>query len=347
MNRLIAFCLLVTACPSGGSSASLSGAELRRRLLDYQGTRFPQRQFVVGLGAGPTLEAATQSAFGEITRQLTWLPAGSQDLLHGMYRVERSATDTDGQVQALASLERDEASSHLRRLGREAEQLAANRLLDCRRLLHAGEIEQTDACLTRGEAELSRASDLIAVAQAAVGDSAPALRAALPTQAQYAELRRQSSAGRISRRSVLVHVIKEVDGRIAGDLDETFAPAATESGFKRIQADLGTEVTSKALAGGTAALLQLAHRTGAGYALVGRVRSRFSSEDSGQYFAMADGVLKLLETTGGRSVVELACNDVKGGHISREQALDKAVSEAVQRLLLALRPRLRELAGGN
>jgi hypothetical protein len=351
MNRTLGatlLLLLLPACSGGGaigSSGPLPGAELRRKLLEFQASRYPARQYVIGLGSGATLEAATQAAFGEVTRQLTWLPAGSQDVLRGMYRVVRSATDADQQIQALTALERDGASTYLQKLSREAEQAARDRLPDCRRALEAGEIDQAEACLARGNADLVRASDLLVAARAAVGDAQIGPRAPLPTQVAYGDLARQSSAGKTGRRSLLLHVVKEHDGRAAGDLDETFAPAALESGFKRLAGELGSDVTGKALGGSPAALLKAARASGAGYALVGRVRAHFSSEEMGQYFAMASGVVKLIETVGGRSVVELSCQDVKGGHISREQALDKAVKEATRRLLEQLRPRLKELAG--
>jgi hypothetical protein len=349
MNRTLRatlLLLLLPACPGGGATTgTLPGAELKKKLLEFQATRYPARQYVIGLGGGPTLEAASQAAFSEIAHQLTWLPAGSQDVLRGMYRVVRSATDTDQQVQALAALERDGASTYLHKLAREAEQAAKDRLPDCRKALEAGEVDQAEACLARGNGDLARAGDLLAAARAAVGDAQIGPRAPLPTQAAYSDLQRQSSAGKTGRRSLLLHVIKEHDGRATGDLDETFAPAAMESGFKRLSATLGDDVTSKAMAGSPAALLSAARASGAGYALVGRVRARFSSEDMGQYFAMAGGAIKLIETVGGRSVIELSCQDVKGGHISREQALDKAVQEASKRLLEQLRPRLKELAG--
>jgi len=323
-----------SGCPgTSGGSAPLPSAELRRKLLDYQQVKFPQRQFVVGLGAGATLELATATAFGEITRQLTWLPAGSQDLLRGMYRIERSATDEGGQVQALATLERDAANSHLRRLAREAEQAAAGRLPECEKSLGAGELDAAERCLAQGAAELARAADLFAAARAAVGDQA--LRAPLEPEARYAELRRRVSSSRTDRGSVMVAVQRVIDGRAAGDLSGEFARVVTDSGLKR------ADGTAASLSG--AALLKAARQAGAGYVIVGKVQGRFSSEDSGQYFSFAEGALRLLETVSGKVLAELSCSDVKGGHISREKATEKAVREAVSQLGAQLGGKLRAL----
>ena len=90
---VLASALSLLGCPPTGS---LPREEVRRKLLQYQGVKFHQRQFFVGIAHGANLEAATQTAYQEITRQLTWLPAGSQDLLRGMYRVDRSATEVVG-----------------------------------------------------------------------------------------------------------------------------------------------------------------------------------------------------------------------------------------------------------
>ena len=344
LGLALASALSLLGCPTpAGPTGTLPREETRRKLLQYQGVKFHQRQFFVGIAHGANLETATQMAYQEITRQLTWLPAGSQDLLRGMYRVDRSATDSEGNVHALAVLERDAATIHLRKLSQEADAAAQLRLADCRKLLRVGEVPRAQACLAAANLQVARARELLAVSRAAVGD--PVRRSILTSETEAEALAKELSSSAAHRGSVLVHVLRHVDGQAAGDLDAEFAPLCTNAGLRRVSGPVASRTVVDALDGSADALLGDARRAGAGYALVGQVKATFASEESGLYYAYASGNLRVIETTGGRTVAEVSCQDVKGGHISRRQANDKAVKEAVARLKEELKPKLAALVG--
>ena len=76
---------------------------------------------------------------------------------------------------------------------------------------------------------------------------------------------------------------------------------------------------------------------------MGRLDSVFTGEEMGQFFAHASGRMKLLETTSGRTVGELSFKRIKGGHIGRRQALQRAVDNAAAELRAALKAKLAEL----
>jgi hypothetical protein len=331
----------LAACPGTTTSSGLPRDELRRKLLQYQESKFHQRQFFVGIAHGATLEQATESASAELTRQLTWLPSGSQGLLRGMYRVDRSATDTEGNVHVLAVLEREAAAAHLRKLCRDAEASASIRLVACRTQLRAGEVSAAQACLAAATEEVTKARDLLAASRAAVGDLSR--RSFLAAEEEANALAKELSTSQATRRSVLVRVLKRIDGRISGDLDAEFAAVCTNAGLKRTSGVLSAARVGEALGGSTDGLLGVARAAGAGYVLIGEMAAQFSSEDSGQFFSFAVGSLRLIETTGGRSVAELSCKDVKGGHISRRQASDKAIGEAAAQLKRELQSKLASL----
>jgi hypothetical protein len=336
--------LLVAFCACSGttqSTGALPREEVRRKLLRYQEVQLHQRQFFVGLAAAATLDRATEAAYQEITRQLTWLPAGSQDMLRGMYRVDRSAQDSSGDVHVLAVLEREAAAAYLRKQAREVEEPVRVKLQGCQSQLKAGELQSAQACLEEGKRQLARVRELITAARAAVGDLArPTL---LPAEELAEKLEGQITGGQTQRRSALIHVLRELDGQAAGDLDGELASMCTDLGLKRVSADIPAAVVRQALEGRASGLLSLARSAGAGYAIVGAIKGRFSSEDSGQFFSFADGGLKVFESTGGRIVAEVACQEVKGGHISRQQANEKAVKEALVRLKGQLQAKLNAI----
>ena len=86
-----------------------------------------------------------------------------------------------------------------------------------------------------------------------------------------------------------------------------------------------------------------AREAGAGYAVVGQVKGRFSSEEGGQFFAWARGQLRVIETAAGKIVGELSHEQIKGGHVSRKQACERAVDNAAAQLSAALKAKLAEL----
>lgn len=331
--------LLLAACPppSGGAPD-----EVRRKLLQYQGLRLHDRQFFVGIARGATLELATQEAFRELTRQLTWLPAGSQEMLRGMYRVERTASDDAGGVHVLAALEREAAEAHLRTLYQQEDGVAVNALRECERLLRAGEAGQASRCLEGARARVARARELHAASRSAVGDHAR--RAPIASESLAAELGRELGSTQTGRRSFLLRILREVDGVADGELDAELSPTLIDRGLRRAQGELSVKAVEGALAGDAEAALAASRRLQAGFLVVGRVRARFSSEDSGQFFSFAEGSVRVIESTAGRILVEVSCKDVKGGHISRRQANERAVLEAVKLLREKLRAKLPAIA---
>jgi hypothetical protein len=337
-----AICLLLLGASACPPPRGTSPEEVRRRLLEYQGLRLHDRLFFVGIARAATLELATQAAFGEITRQLTWLPAGSQEMLRGMYRVDRKVSDDAGEMQVLAILEREAAEAHLRILYQAEDSGALQLLHQCEGLLKAGEAAAATTCLEGARAKVTRAGELHAASRSAVGDHAR--RAPLASEALAVELTQQLGTTRTGRRSFLLHVLRDLDGRSAGDLDTEFSPLLIDRGLRRAQGELAAESVTGALAGSPEAALASARRSQAGFVVVGRVSARFASEDSGQFFSFADGTLRVIESTAGRILVEVSCKDVKGGHISRRQANERAVREAVASLKGKLKEKLVAIA---
>jgi hypothetical protein len=331
---------LVAACGERGpvGPGGASPEEVRRRLVEYQGRRFSHRQFFVGVASGPSLDQATGVAFRDITRQLTWLPSGSQDMLRGMYRVEQQAADSSGTLHVLAALERESAAATLRKLSREADSQATAELAKCRHGFAAGELEQAKVCLEGANQRVARARDLLTAARAAVGDEDR--RSTLDAEAAAAHLAQKLALAQTRRRSALLHVVREMDGAADGDLDGEFSALLSDRGLRRVSAEISTAAVQRALAGSPGAVLQAAKHAGAGFAIVGRVQARFRSEDTGQYFSMAQGAIQVIETIGGRILAEVSCSDVKGGHISRQQANERAVRAAVTELKSRLRAAL-------
>jgi hypothetical protein len=327
--------LALAACPPPGGGAP---DDVRRTLLQYQGLRLHDRQFFVAIARGATLEAATEEAFRELTRKLTWLPAGSQEMLRGMYRVERTASDSAGGVQVLAALEREAAEAHLRALYQQEDSAAVNALRECQRLLKAGEAAQASRCLERERARVARARELRAASRSAVGDHARP--APIASELLAAELGSELGSTQTGRRSFLLRILREVDGAADGDLDDELSPTLIDRGLRRAQGELAAGAVAGALAGNAEAALAAARRLQAGYLVAGRVRARFSSEDSGQFFSFAEGTVRVIESTAGRILLEVSCKDVKGGHISRRAANERAVREAVKLLREQLRAKL-------
>jgi hypothetical protein len=311
-------------------------------MLHRQQVKLHQRLFYVGYAAGPTLDAATQTAYAEITRQLTWLPADSRQILQGMYRVDKNVPDSDGQVHVLAVLEREAAAAHLRKLA--GEQVAALRVaLDkCEGLVKDGEIPRAKTCVSqRVNPLVQKVRTLYAAARAAVDDQRTP--APLAEETRAAELSRRIGAGEVAGRSVLVCVLSVVDGRQQGTLDAEFSKSVASAGLKLASGNVLPMQVKLALQGNTGDVAKAGREAGAGYAVIGRVEAKFSSEDSGQYFAWASGRVRVIETTAGRAVADLSYDKIKGGHISRRQACEKALHNAVAKLKQDLRFKLAGL----
>jgi hypothetical protein len=342
---LLGLCLLgvgLLGCAGEASSRSdLSPEQARRKLLEYQGSRFHQRQFFVGTGEASTLDAATAQAHEAITKQLIWLPSTSQGLLVGMYRVERSVIDRDGSVHVLATLERDAAASHLRRLALENEAQGRHELEGCQKLFKASEIARARECLSQTNLKISAARDLFAASRAVIGD--PAQQAALPEEGTAVELKQTIDKRSFSANTVVLRILEYIDGNLVGDRDTDFFSMLQESGYSRIVAQIPTSEIEMALSEKPEALVRTAQSASAGYAIAGRVTARFSSEDHGQFFSFAEGILRVFEVTSGRAVAEAACNGIKGGHVSRLEASKKASKLASIALVDQLKGKLNAL----
>jgi len=216
-------------------------------------------------------------------------------------------------------------------------------LPECRRAVAAGELDSARRCIEQGQGELARAGQLINASRAAVGDTAR--KSSLEGEESYSELAQRVSAGRLSRRSAMLQVWATLEAEAAAeeDLSSEFSPLLTDRGLKRVAGHVSVRTVQDALTDQVDSLAGSAGRAGAGYAVVGRIKARFVAEESGQFFSMADGAIRVVETTGRRVLFEVSCHDVKGGHITRRQANQKAVREAVRQLREQLGERLRAL----
>ncbi len=336
MRTLMVAALVWAAAGCGPPGGALAADELRTKMLRYQQNHLHQRKFYVGVAQGADLQAATGLAYDAITRQLTWLPSSSsRDVLRGLYRVDRSATDSSGEVHVLAVLEREAAASHLRRLRDEQRATLRLSLISCREKVNTADREGARRCVRDLSALVVQARDLHVAARAALGDEVRATP--LPEEGQVKALTLRFGSAETMGKSMLVRVVKVTGGRRLGDLTPTFQTVVSEAGRKLASGSINTRQVIQALAGNTRGVAAAGKRAGAGYVLVGRVRATFSGSEMGQYFAHAGARLKVIETVSGRTVKELSSDNVKGGHISRRQALDKAVSNAVKELTPKLR----------
>jgi hypothetical protein len=339
LQLLLALALLAASGCSGADGGALERDELRRRMLRYQQDRLHQRSFYVGIADGPDLQAATRKAYDAISRQLTWLPGGSRHLLAGRYRVDRTGTDRDGRVHVLAVLEREDASRHLARLrDRRTEELRAA-LPGCEHKLADGNLEAARACVAGAQKLAADARTLHAASRAAVGDPAPST--VLPGEGRLERLAHRLGQAEDRLRSVLVRVLGLVDGKLT-DLDSPFQQVVTGAGRKLSAGTLSAAEVRGAMNGSTSELATLGRERGAGLLVLGIVEARYSGAEMGQHFAFADGRLKLVETIGGGTLAELAARRIKGGHISRAQACQRAADNAVRALGGLLRGKLQK-----
>jgi hypothetical protein len=334
-----ALALALTACSGGGRAGAGPSDQVRSKLLKRQQVKLHQRLFYVGIADGATLEEATQTAYGEITRQLTWLPDGSRHLLHGMYRVDRNVPDDDGRIHVLAVLEREAASAHLNKLSKEQRANLSTSLSGCEALVKDGDLPRAKSCYTQRVAPgVERVRVLLAAARAAVGDLARP--APFPELARADALKRQIGASEVRGRSVMVGVVSVVDGKQQGDLNAEFSRSVASAGLKLAAGGILPLTVKLAVEGNTSDAAKVAKDAGAGYAVVGLVEAKFSSEESGQFFAWASGRVRVIETTSSKVVADLSYDKIKGGHISRQQACDRALSNAVIKLKADLRLKL-------
>lgn len=338
---LTLICLTLVAC-----TAHQSPEQVKQQLMRRQQVKLHQRLFVVGMASSSTLDQATRVATAEITRQLTWLPddasdSGLREMLVGMYRVDRSVTDAEGNVHVLAVLEREAASAHLLKEATERRAKVRGTLEKCEQQMKAGEVLQARACLNQAHLQVKQISDLRAASRAVVGDLARP--SPFAEEQRAAALEKQLGNSEARRRSVLVHVLRIVDGSRAGTLNDAFRRIISTRGMRLASGTVPDKHVGAALDGVTDQLAELGKSLGAGYVVVGKVAARFSSEESGQYFAWASGKLRVIETTAGRTVGDLVYDKIKGGHISREQACDKAIDNVVTRLGRELQRKLATL----
>ena len=340
-TALLGVLLLVAVLPACGSGAGPAD-EVRRQLLRHQQVKRHNRLFYVGIADADSFEEARATAFAEISRQLTWLPEKRRGVLEGQYRVDRVVTDRDGRLHLLAVLERQGAAAHLVRVARERRAELQVVLGDCTRRLEAGQLEQARGCMAPVDGRLKQIRDLLAASRAALGD--PPRAEPFAEEQEARELVRRLGDAKIRGKVVLVHVLRVVDGSVTGDLNAEFGRVVSEQGFRRLSGGaVSQRVLEQALAGKTLAITKVGREAGAGYVVAGRVKARFTSEESGQYFAWARGQLHLIETTAGKIVAELSNEQIKGGHLTRQQACDKAIANAVARLKAELGRKLSAL----
>ena len=319
---------LLAGCGGAIHQSPHSPNDLQMKMMRYQQVMLHQRLFYVGIARAYNLQSATEQAYAEITKQLTWLPTGAPDLLVGLYRVDRTATDTEGNVHVLAVLEREDAGNHCRRLRDESRRTMGKDLTRCRLLLDAGETTEARECLADASRLLYRARTLHKASYSAVGDPAPAFVS--HNSGDLQRLKDRISAASTRKRSVLIQVHKIVDGRYLGDINPEIAKVVSASGLKIASGTIARRQVDRALAGSTSAISAEGKKTGAGYIVVGKVDARFIGSEMGQYFATGNARLKVIETEGGRTMAELNSGTIKGGHISRDKALLRAAENAIK-----------------
>ena len=324
---------------SDGAFRALSPEQLRIKLKQYQRLQRHERKFFVGLAEGEDLQPTTQDAYDAITRQLQWVPAGGRHLLAGLYRVDKSPRDSEGRYHVLAVLDRVSAGDHLRGKRDQRLQRLQTAMAGCRKMLDSCDLSGAQACLPRLEAPLRRARDVHLASRALEGDSS---RSPMPAEGDIEALKARLDKATTSRGTMLVQVFKAVDKKSAGDLNSEFQAVVSGGGFKLASGAIGAAEVKQAMAGDTSSVALASTQAGAGYLLVGRVDATFSGSEMGQYFAHATGRLKLVDTVCGRAVAQLTADNVKGGHISRSQSCDKAVSNAVEKLTIQLKRWLRQ-----
>ena len=332
--------LLLVVVTAGGCGGTTSGSaldpdDLELKMMRYQQVRMHQRQFYVGMSRGPNLQSATREAYREITRQLTWLPAGLESAMEGLYRVDRSATDSEGKVHVLAVLHREACADYLRKMREDRRRRLQKHIDGCEKKVSVGERAAARSCLGSTRRELAVASALNAAIYASVGDPAPT--SALPEQRSLASLVKRFEALDMTGKTVLLHLLRTVDRRVTGNLNASASEVLSGSGLKLISTPLRNRAVKKALSGDAARVAKMGRKRGAGYVIVGEVRARFLNSDMGQYFASGSGEIKVIETVNGRVVDEMTVDGIKGGHISRKQACAKAIDKAAEQLLEKLR----------
>ena len=315
--------------PRDTASSALPPEQLRIKLKKYQQTHRHERKFLVGFGEGEELQATSRQAFDAITRQLQWLPSGSKHLLSGLYRVDRSPRDSEGTYHVLAVLDRAAAGDHLRTMRDQRLERLRTAIAGCRKKLDSCDVAGARTCLPRLEAPLTRARDVHLASRAMEGDSA---RSSIPAEGEIEALKGRLDRAVANRGSMLVQVFKTVDSKPRGDLNAGFQAVVSGGGLKLASGALTASQVRQALAGNTRDVALAATTAGAGYVLVGKVDAVFSGSEMGQYFAHATGQAKVVDTVCGRTVAQLTTPRIKGGHISRSQACDKAVSNTVKDL---------------
>jgi hypothetical protein len=328
------------AC-SGGGDGARPAEEVKRTLRHKQQVMFHDRKFVVGLSEGDDRAGAAAAAYAAITSQLAWLPEGSRDLLRGLYRIEQTATDRTGRIHLLAVLDREAASAQLVRTCDERRRAAGPLLARCREQLKAGELDGAARCLEEPRRAITLARVLLAGSRTVLGEEPRA--DSLPEEKVLSDLAAGLATARTRGLSAIVRVLVTVDGREGEPLDARFREVAAAAGLKVASGEIESGLVDQAIAGSARPVAEEGARAGAGYVIVGRVAARFEAAQDGQFFAYADGRLRVVETTGRRAVAEVNALRVKGGHLSRARACEKAVENAVERLAMELAARLREL----
>ena len=330
-----------TSCAGGGGGGALPADQLQRKLVEHQRIHFPERQFFVGIATGSTLEAATRSAYSAIMAQLPAHGGESAEILRDRCRVDRSSTDSAGTTHVLATLDRQETSTYVTSRARSESAKISEALKACAAQLSAGEVSQARDCLRPLQVRLKAAHQVFLAGRAVVGDQETTRR--LPVAAEIDALNLKLQGDQISRRSVMLHILQFIDHEPTGDLNAELAPLLSTAGLKRVPGEVPAAAVQRALAGETTAALEQARAAGAGVLVIGAVRATFNSSIQGQFFSMAVGQIQVIETSAGRVLNEISSPELKGGHISREDASKRAIQNVTKRLKRDLSSALNNL----
>jgi len=333
--------LFFAGCIGAAHNGHFSPDVLQTKMMRYQQVKLHQRLFYVGFARAHNLQTATDLAYQEITRQLTWLPSDAQDILIGLYRIDRTATDSEGAIHVLAVLDREAASHHLRRLRDENRQNLGKEIEGCRQYLNAGEPGEARDCFELCSRQIRRVISLHKASYSAVSDPSPTYN--LKEIKDLQSIKERLSAMMTRKRSALVHVLRVSNQRHMGDFNPMFQEVLSSGGLKLASGAISRKLVHEALEGTTDRISEKGKKAGAGYLVVGQVKTKFTGSEMGQYFATSTARLIVLETEGGRILKEMTSGMIKGGHVSRMQACNKASEKAVR----VLKRKLESVLVGN
>ncbi len=146
-------------------------------------------------------------------------------------------------------------------------------------------------------------------------------------------------------RTMALHVACTLDDQpiTCEDMDGALVRFATDMGFQTKRAFADAEALAALAAGKPGVAESLGKAAGTRFVLVGVIRARHSSEAAGIFHARAEGTLKIIDATTGKSVAAVDLPSIKGAHLNRDAAARKAIGKLKKKAVIELRKMLRRL----